>query len=301
MSQKLRARVPDETRQPEEDWTGITDPASRRKLQNRLNQRLYRRRRRAKPSSETPESDLNTTLPVRESIPLAAEQQGVESQQTNIELTGPGNGGQARSLPLIPVSETAKSIHDMKWAEIEKIMERYEMSARQNYALGSPRADQLLTLIQFNVFRALVQNTSMVGFDMDWLGEDAISPWCSRIPESQIALCPTNLRPTSLQREVSHHPWIDLFPIPQLRDNLLSCYENFDEMALCNDLVDFYDVSHEKTGLIVWTSPWQPSGWEVSEDFLHKWSWVVKGCHQLVQSTNYWRSMRGEDPLMLSV
>ncbi|KFY82015.1 hypothetical protein V500_10903 [Pseudogymnoascus sp. VKM F-4518 (FW-2643)] len=39
----------------EEDWVGITDPAERRKRQNRINQRLYRRRHqgssnRVKPS-----------------------------------------------------------------------------------------------------------------------------------------------------------------------------------------------------------------------------------------------------------
>jgi hypothetical protein len=38
--------------------------------------------------------------------------------------------------------------------------------------LGSPRVDQLLTLIQFNVFRALVNNTFAVGFTMNWLEEE---------------------------------------------------------------------------------------------------------------------------------
>ncbi|KAJ5948009.1 hypothetical protein N7466_001024 [Penicillium verhagenii] len=179
-------------------------------------------------------------------------------------------------------------------------MAHYEASARQAYALGSPRADQLLTLIQFNVFRALVDNTSTISFNMDWLDEDAISPWCEGASEIQISLCPNSLRPTALQQEISHHPWIDLFPFPQMRDNLLRRYddEEFDESALCNDLVDFYDVSNEETGLIVWREPWQPTGWEVSETFLRRWAWVVKGCDDLVKSTNYWRGIRGEDPLV---
>ncbi|KAJ5093260.1 hypothetical protein N7456_009121 [Penicillium angulare] len=188
----------------------------------------------------------------------------------------------------------------MKPAEVLQIMAQYEASARNDYALGSPRADQLLTLIQFNVFRALVDNTSVLGFTMDWLDEDSISPWCADVPESQIRFCATSLRPSSLQREISHHPWIDLFPIPQMRDNLLRRYEDedFDEMALCNDLVDFYDVSNDETGLIVWTNPWDSSGWEVSETFLRKWHWVVAGCDDLFQSTNYWRGIRGEEPLV---
>lgn len=34
-----------EVRKPDDDWTGITSAAERRKLQNRLNQRLYRKSR----------------------------------------------------------------------------------------------------------------------------------------------------------------------------------------------------------------------------------------------------------------
>lgn len=30
-----------EVRDPEDDWTGLNDPKERRKLQNRLNQRLW--------------------------------------------------------------------------------------------------------------------------------------------------------------------------------------------------------------------------------------------------------------------
>ncbi|KAF8861037.1 hypothetical protein BDZ45DRAFT_286085 [Acephala macrosclerotiorum] len=38
-----------EVRTSEDDWTGVRDAAERRKLQNRLNQRIYRCRRGAKP------------------------------------------------------------------------------------------------------------------------------------------------------------------------------------------------------------------------------------------------------------
>lgn len=30
-----------EVREPDDDWTGLNDPKARRKLQNRLNQRLW--------------------------------------------------------------------------------------------------------------------------------------------------------------------------------------------------------------------------------------------------------------------
>jgi hypothetical protein len=164
--------------------------------------------------------------------------------------------------------------------------------------LGSPRTDQRLTLIQFNVFRALISNTFSLGFTMEWLQEDAISPFCSDHFDASCAISfPKSLSPTPLQRSTSHHPWIDLFPFPKMRDNMLLAAEHYDEYALCNNLVDFEDVTHEKTGLIVWKQPWDPSGWEVSESFLEDWAWVVEGCYELVQSTNYWRMRRGESEL----
>lgn len=190
--------------------------------------------------------------------------------------------------------------HDLDAAGILEMMKQYEISAHQAQILGSPRVDQLLTLIQFNVFRALISNTSALGFTMDWLEEDAISPWNST-SGSVISSCPASLRPTAIQRTIPHHPWIDLFPIPQMRDNMLLAGDSYDEYELCNDLVDFCDVPNEKTGLIVWGEPWDPSGWEMSESFLSRWRWVVNGCVGLLASTNYWRAQRGERELVFQL
>ncbi len=76
---------------------------------------------------------------------------------------------------------------------------------------------------------------------------------------------------------------------------------SYDEYELCNDLVDFCDVPNEKTGLIVWGEPWDPSGWEMSESFLSRWRWVVNGCVGLLASTNYWRAQRGESELVFQL
>jgi hypothetical protein len=187
--------------------------------------------------------------------------------------------------------------NDLGPAGILEFMKQYELSARQAHLLGSPRVDQLLTLIQFNVFRALISNTSAMCFTMDWLQEDATSPWNST-NGTITSSCPASLQPTTIQRTVLHHPWIDLFPIPRMRDNMLLAGDSYDEYELCNDLVDFCDVPSDRTGLLVWSEPWDPSGWEISESFLKRWGWVVNGCAELLASTNYWRKQRGEDALV---
>ena len=172
--------------------------------------------------------------------------------------------------------------------------------------MGSPRTDELLTLIQFNVWRALVDNMATLEFGNEWFeSEDAISPFFSTSTDShrcasdekKDAKIPKCLQPTQLQREREHHPWIDLLPSPRLRDNLLLAEGRYDETDLCNDLIDFEGITHENTGLIVWDRPWDQAGWEMSERFVSKWTWAVKGCDELIMSTNCWRARRGERPL----
>jgi hypothetical protein len=182
-------------------------------------------------------------------------------------------------------------------AEIQEMMFRFEESAYRDYTLGSPRIDHLLTLIQFNVFRGLLKNTFTLGFTMEWLNEDALSPFNTTNPERLAISCPPSLRPTSLQRTILHHPWIDLFPIPAMRDNILRAGESFDDTQLCVDLVECWNSPSDRSGLIVWGDPWDLRNWEVSEEFLKKWTWVVRGCQELFQSTNYWRMKRGEKKL----
>ena len=192
----------------------------------------------------------------------------------------------------------AVCIHSLAPKELREMMDQYEKSARRDYELGSPRVDQLLTLIQFNVFRALLNNTTTLGFTMAWLEYEAISPWNTNFQRASSS-CPPSLLPTPIQRTVPHHPWIDLWPIPQMRDNILLAGDAYDEDQLCKDLVDFCNVPHAQTGLVVWREAWDQYGWEASEAFVRNWGWILKGCTELIESTNYWRAKRGEKALAL--
>lgn len=180
-------------------------------------------------------------------------------------------------------------------ADIQKTMARFENWVHQNYILGSPRVDLLLTLIQFNVFRALFSNTSSLGFDLEWLiNGEAISPFNTMTSHEPDTSIPENLRPTKLQYTVPHHPWIDLFPLPAMRDNLLLAGAEYDDTDICMDVVEIGGKPREEVGLIVWGEPSDPYAWEASPEFLERWAWVVKGCDTLLKSTNYWRMKRGE-------
>lgn len=60
------------------------------------------------------------------------------------------------------------------------------------------------------------------------------------------------------------------------------------------------EITAGRKGLIVWGEPYDRQSWEATPGFLAKWSWAVAGCDDLIESSNRWRLMRGEEPMRLS-
>jgi hypothetical protein len=89
-----------------------------------------------------------------------------------------------------------------------------------------------------------------------------------------------------------------------MRDNLILNAGKYDNDDLCYDICGglyggFDDV--EQRGLMVWAEPWMSRSWEVSEEFVRKWGFLLKGCTKLIESTNHWRAKRGEQRLVVEV
>ncbi|KAL2834687.1 hypothetical protein BJY01DRAFT_239078 [Aspergillus pseudoustus] len=153
--------------------------------------------------------------------------------------------------------------------------------AHTQYMLGSPRTDILFHPIQFNFIKALVQNMQVLGLTSELLHDDAISPfnltgpWQCDIDPALLV----SLRPTTIQRTVVHHPWLDLLPIPEMRDNLISAGESCDEIQLCLDMKGHGMAHSDHMGII---------------PFVRAWGWTLRGCVDLFHSTNTWRARRNE-------
>jgi hypothetical protein len=156
-----------------------------------------------------------------------------------------------------------------------------------------------MTLTKVNVFRAFAQNLRLIGWSEFEMADDAISrfntdlPQDSRTPDETNSI-PHNLQPTRLQKTRPHHPWLDFFPSPKMRDNLIEAGDDWDDTQLCHDIMGFWGESEMDAGLLVWGEPWDVRNWELTEPFLKKWQWVVRGCPELMISTNTWRARRGE-------
>lgn len=175
--------------------------------------------------------------------------------------------------------------------------------AYRDYSLRTPRPSHLQLLIRLNALNAAARNAMALGFSVEGLCCDwIVSPFNQQGPCHPMLArspLPEALRPTEMQATVVHHPWIDLFPIPQMRDNILcgASAGDFDEDELCADILSIENGQTSPATLIVWGESWDVRGWEATIPFLRKWGWLLRGCPEILESTNYWRQKRGERKL----
>ncbi|KAJ5150395.1 uncharacterized protein N7500_010584 [Penicillium coprophilum] len=253
-----------------DNWSGLTNPTERRRRQNRINQRAYRKRKRlltatdVHPKSLPPSPRSTSTAQLQNSSPQ-------DKLKANL----------CCSPELLQI-----------------LLNRFANSAYESYVRGNPTADHLMTLTKVNVFRAFAHNLRLIGWSEFWMDNDAISPFNTAFPHkasppNDSSLIPSNLQPTRIQKSIPHHPWLDFFPFPKMRDNLIEAGDDWDDEQLCHDIMGFWGESTMDAGLLVWGEPWNVQNWEVTEPFLKKWQWVVQGCPELMNATNRWRAHRG--------
>lgn len=267
---------------PEEDWTGTVDPRLRRKLQNRLNQRAYRRRKML----EKAEKVQNTT--------------------TVLTTMGSSSSSQDFDDSILPLQDAVMRAESANAQGAHPIFRRGQHCIivtdpknngyRLRYIPPKIAPDNLLlSLIHYNVIRAFLTNLQYFNIPLAALmADDVLSPFCtsSTVPEN----LPPNLHPTPMQMLYPHHPYIDLFPCPKARDNMLLMLTRDKEMvddAMCDDLC----CTEGESGLVVWGPPERIESWEITPHFAGKWSWLVKDCHDLQRATNKWREARGDLPI----
>lgn len=129
-----------------------------------------------------------------------------------------------------------------------------------NWGLNLPSPHDLPLVTRLNTFDALAWNALMLRIPVECLETDDHSSLFNyqgpTPPSAEEPSLPTYLRPTALQQTVTHHSWLDLFPIPRMRDNILRGIEagEYDEDELCDtlccDLLKFDETTN--AALVVW-------------------------------------------------
>ncbi|KAF7554347.1 hypothetical protein G7Z17_g2989 [Cylindrodendrum hubeiense] len=205
----------------------------------------------------------------------------------------------------------------------------------------SPLADHVLHLVNFNAFRGFFTNKSILSQHathiIPWPDRSEVVDIMDRPPSLTIVTfmqtdvdIPHCLVPTPSQTQRPHATWIDFIPFPRMRDNLIAQQYQFDHWDLMGDVIG--DLLHKlmfsnqktsvepqgsshlmlgdgldngmtanRNGFLLWGEPYKPENWEATPGFLRKWGWAVEGCDGLIESSNHWRALRGEELLQFSL
>ncbi|CAJ0544324.1 Ff.00g035600.m01.CDS01 [Fusarium sp. VM40] len=304
-----------------------------RKLQNRRNQRARRQRLKGK------DAEVGQDILPFEVRRWRLDEIDSSSQDTNVDMTMCKSRPPHLTVPataeeatLFPTSQTT--------AHLDQVVTTGSTPQPIDFAFPLP-SDHLLHLIQYNVFRAFISIKRILNtVSPDPMTCPVFGPCLDdtmrRPPNPNI---PPSLAPTTLQLTRYHFPWINSFPFPGVRDNLIRREGRFDNWELWQDLVgnlmsptraawqretpdgtcahvlgleqtqvrlsgsyvDTDEVTTGRNGLIIWGEPHDMQSWEATPGFLAKWSWAVEGCDGLVESSNRWRMRRGEDPMGVAI
>lgn len=158
-------------------------------------------------------------------------------------------------------------------------------------------------VIKANTCHAFVYNAFLLGITPEMICDaNCFSPFAQGVSNIREDSLPLALRPTKLQRSTRHYPWIDVLPLPRMRDNMIrACQVVVDEVEIASDIMNVGVVCGDKATMVVWGDPSDPGSWEASVAFLRKWGYLLRGCQELIDATNYWRGRRGETTLRVDV
>ncbi|KAK3696558.1 hypothetical protein LTR37_017900 [Vermiconidia calcicola] len=255
-----------------ENWRGKNDPAERRRIQNRLNQRAFRQRQR---SGESPKQCKSRTMSGSMSQHQESEEDEESSESSSSESSAPSPDTEGRAS-LEPTGGRSSSA-----------------SATESGHVW----DELGQLINRNFMAAAVTNAQHIG--INWVTLRAGTPL--KTPHATNRQIPATLIPVELQHQFSHDPIVDVIPHARLRFNILRAIATkqieaaeFSRCVRASGGLELLNGSWQRSGAVVWSAPEQIGSWELSELFVRRWSIVLQGCEDLIAATNSWRNRRGE-------
>ncbi|KAM0346878.1 hypothetical protein ACHAPU_005218 [Fusarium lateritium] len=158
------------------------------------------------------------------------------------------------------------------------------------------------------IISAMLENCLALGITRSmYCSDDAVSPFyrhnADTDPSSEAIITSVqrgsrtqhfDLRPTRQQIVVNHHPFIDVIPFKDIRDNIIKHMHDMDEDEFFHDSLNHLTCWGSVTGAHTGT-PWDSRSWDATEEFLQKWSHIVGGEDgELARNSRWWRSLRGE-------
>lgn len=119
----------------------------------------------------------------------------------------------------------------------------------------------IATQLTGSVYAALFNNGTLMG-----IACSTGLPEISRVAGPNV---PQSLHPTSLQLSTVHPLWIDRFPFPKMRDNMITLLGVINEEEFLGDLFCLTSFSLEPDAC-----PWDPAAWKIGREFSEKWGYL---------------------------
>ena len=111
------------------------------------------------------------------------------------------------------------------------------------------------------VFGALYVNGQILGLSCNVVSPVKSSPVSSDVP--------LPLQPTPTQLLIVHFTWIDRFPFPKMRDNIINLSFIIDEEEFSRDIFTMPCFS-----ITPGAAPWDPRAWKIEKPFADKWGFL---------------------------
>lgn len=112
-----------------------------------------------------------------------------------------------------------------------------------------------------SAYAALFKNGAMMGISCGLVVPRKSIPVGTDVPES--------LRPTALQLTTIHPPWIDRFPFPKMRDNMITLMGIINEEEFLADLFCLTSFTLDPGA-----ASWDPAAWKIGKEFSAKWGYL---------------------------
>lgn len=180
--------------------------------------------------------------------------------QVDLDEASSSESSQAYSSPKNPTILPTKPGCIAAAPQVQELMRRFADHAYTSYMQGTPALSHLSLLLKYNVSSALQRNADILSVKAEYFECEGLSPFPSREHPSNLIYVPqandwsVSLLPMRLQCSIEHHPWVDVFPWPRFRDNMLQGFQDpdiCDEDDLCREVVEYEDLG-SKPLLIVW-------------------------------------------------
>jgi hypothetical protein len=158
---------------------------------------------------------------------------------------------------LVNPSATEKAVKVVAW----KMAPAQKRLFRSNISMDS----YFLTWPGWAFYAALTKHGDVLGLTCSECVIDAVSSYHHSL------YIPPALKPTPLQQVTPHQRWIDRFPFPRFRDNMIL----LSEWIILDDFVHDLFLSAAFTLKPAGIS-WEPESWVVGREFASKWGYLFK-------------------------